>query len=731
VAASQDRVQRRASAGWLAAATALSTGIAVAVLRAWRFPLGLPYAYTGDAYLNAMAIKGTLDHGWVLRNPGVGAPFGQELHDFPFWDNLSMATMKVLGWGFGDWATVVNVFFLMTFPAVAIAGWLGFRRIGMSRPTATLLAVLYSLAPYHFIRGEYHLFLASYAAIPMACALVVDVLTGRRLHLGFTVATVVLVGCSVQYYPVFAAMLLAVAALVRFGATLRWRDLARGAAASAAIVAVFLLNLAPNVWYRVQHGTNPTVGQRGLHETMAFGLRMVDLLLPISQHRVGALGDKVDAATPLLGGPMEAGSPALGLVASAGFVLLLGVALVALVRRRAASADADVDGAAPDLRHFAVLAVAAFLIATTGGGAAVLAFVVGSPLRAWNRLSIFIAFFALAAVGWCVDFLRERVQPRALVAVGMVAVGLVGVLDQTSPAFAVTRTRTTVQQGWDSDEAFVASIERELPPGAAVLQLPYLSFPENGPFRGMLDYEPLRAYLHADRLRFSYGSVRDRETDWQGGLVGAPAPVAAVAAAAAGFDGIWLDRRGYPSTATEVESALATAAGSPARRSGDGAFAFVSVAELHSRFDDAPLRRAVLAPVRATFGPGFYPREIDDRHLWYWAAGPADLVLDNPLPVARTMVLRANVDALRPGPLTLTAGAETVRVPSGTEAVALRVQVPPGRSVVQVTSDAPGGPSPDGRTVAFRLTDVSLLDAVLYDAAAGLGIGVSPAAPVV
>jgi hypothetical protein len=95
------------------------------------------------------------------------------------------------------------------------------------------------------------------------------------------------------------------------------------------------------------------------------------------------------------------------------------------------------------------------------------------------------------------------------------------------------------------------------------------------------------------------------------------------------------------------------------------------------------------------------------------------------------MVLRANVDALRPGPLTLTAGGNSVRVASGNEAVALRVQVPPGRSVVQVTSDAPAGPSPDGRTVAFRLTDVSLLDAVLYDTAAGLGIEVSPAAPVV
>lgn len=715
----------------------MALGAAVLVLQAWRVPLDVPYSYTGDSFLNGMAIKGALDHGWVLHNPGVGAPLGQRLHDFPFWDNLSIASMKVLGLAFAEWATVVNVFFLLTFPTVAIAAWLSFRRLGSSRPTATLVAVLYALAPYHFLRGEYHVFLTSYAAVPMACALVVDVVAGRRL-LGsswrtgrtcFTVATVVLVSASVQYYPVFAVILLVVAAVVRFAATLEWRDLGRGAVAAIVVAVLFLLNLAPNIVFRLQHGTNDSVGQRGLHETMAFSLRMIDLYLPLADHRIDALGEKVQKATPLLGGPMEGGSPSLGFVACVGFTLLLGAALVALLRRRDRPSE---------LSHYAVVTVAAFLIATTGGGAAVFAFVVGSPLRAWNRLSIFIAFFALGAVGWCIDELRRRVandERRWLVAAGMVVVGLVGAFDQTSPAFAVTRSHAAVEATWNSDRDFVAAIERELPRGAAVLQVPYLSFPENGPFRGMLDYEPLRGFLHGDRLRFSYGAVRDRPEDWQPGLRSAPAPVAAVAAAAAGAEGIWIDRRGYPATADEVEGSLAQVTRSQVRRSADGAFSFVSLVGLRARVSDA-LADGVLQPVSVTFGPGFHPREIDARHLWNWAAGPADMVVDNPLPRPREVMLRALVDSLHPSPfpLTITSGGNVrtqLRVGPAQTAAELRITVPPGRSTIHVEADVPAATSPEGRTVVFRLTDVSLVDAAVYDAVADLGLGFLGVAPVV
>lgn len=720
-----------ARAAWPVAAAVLPLLLAIAVLDVRTHPLDVPYDYRADASLNGMAVKATLDHGWPLSNPQLGAPGGQSLLDFPFYDNQSLLVMRLLSVGADDWPTVLNLFFLLTFPAVGLAAWASFRRIGLERATSLLLAVLYAVTPYHFLRGEQHLFLTSYAMVPMAGALVIDVLQGRPLLGGrgrsaFTVVAIVTTGCAVQYYPVFVAMLLVLAAAAAAVASRRVRAVVPGVVAAGLTVALFLLNLLPNILHRLVEGENTAVGHRTLLETMAFSLRLTDLLLPIRDHRVTALGARVQNATPELGGPMEMGSPALGVVASVGFVALLAVAVLALVARRR---DLD-DDAGLELRHLALPAVGAFLVATTGGGAAIVAFWFGSPLRAWNRLSIVIAFFALAAVG---VLLQRLTLPRLAKGALLVVMAIVGVLDQTSPGFGPDRG--PLLAAWRSDQAFVERIERELPEGAAVLQLPYLSFPENGQFRGMIDYEPLRAYLHADDLAFSYGAIRDRPGDWQEALAGAPAPVAAFAAAAAGFEGVWIDRRGYPGMDDALLESLADVTGEAILTSADGSFAFVALGDLSRRSGLAALRPAVLEPVTLSYGNGFLPREQDDRHLWNWTVGGADLVLRNPSGRARTVVVRTTIATLGP------AGRLTIGAPGGVavvqpvdldgELVELRVRVPAGGTTIRIDTDVAPAASPDGRVLALRLVDLSVVEAGLYDAVADLGIALAGAVPVV
>jgi hypothetical protein len=114
-------------------AGALPALLAVVVLGVAGWPLDVPYDYGGDANLNGMAVKAMLDQGWPLRNPSLGAPFAQQLLDFPFYDNLSMAVMKVLGTTSAPWPVVVNVFFLGTFPTVGLAAFAALRRLATAR----------------------------------------------------------------------------------------------------------------------------------------------------------------------------------------------------------------------------------------------------------------------------------------------------------------------------------------------------------------------------------------------------------------------------------------------------------------------------------------------------------------------------------------------------------------------------------------------------------------------
>ena len=104
------------------------------------------------------------------------------------------------------------------------------------------------------------------------------------------------------------------------------------------------------------------------------------------------------------------------------------------------------------------LTLVAILCGTVAGLNSVLAAIGFAELRAWNRISILIAFLALAGLGLGVDTLLRRVRwrrPRleAVAAVGVAgALALVALYDQTSDA--LIPDYPTGAASWGSDEAY-------------------------------------------------------------------------------------------------------------------------------------------------------------------------------------------------------------------------------------------------------------------------------------
>ena len=127
-----------------------------------------------------------------------------------------------------------------------------------------------------------------------------------------------------------------------------------------------------------------------------------------------------------------------------------------------------------------------------------------------------------------------------------------------------------------SDGAFTLSLEAALPAGAMLFQLPVVDFPEGQRILGAGDYEHLRPYLHAKRLRFSYGSDKGRPQDaWQRRVESLePAPMAE-ALERMGFAGIVVNRKAYPDAAQELRDALAARGRLEAWESPDRDFLFV------------------------------------------------------------------------------------------------------------------------------------------------------------
>jgi phosphoglycerol transferase len=631
------RSRWRASLLDAAGVAAATVGLLVVTLRLWEANLRVPFvynatdqpplAYAPDAPYYLMLTKGLVDHGSYLRIPNLGWPFSLQLYDNPeSGDNLQLALLRGLGFFLRDAVLTMNVYYLLTFVAVSLAAWFVLRRLGVSRLVAAVVAILYSFLPYHFARGEAHLLLSGYFMVPIATLLILQVLsddppfTARRdspeprwrLALWSRRALPWFLACAAlgstgPYYAFFAVLLLAAAVVVDLLGRRSWRRAASGAVAAGVVLVVLLLNLSPSFLYWLSHGQNNQAIPRGISETEVNGLRVSELVLPRVDHRIGAFADaqrKSDRFSPVA--TSERGQQ-LGLVGALGFVGLLVFTLSRLLRRRS---DDDSRGPPPlgtraEIgKRLGLLTIVAVVVATVSGIALIISALGVRYIRSYNRISVFIAFFALIAVAFALDWVVARVprwHGRAVVAAAIcVAVLAVGIFDQTSSADIPDYK--ALERAWNSDDVFMHGIERDLGKGAAVFEMPYVFFPEAGTIVGTGPYDQVRGWLHADTLRWSWGSVRGRDGDWQGALVRLPAPEALDALTAVGFTGLMIDRAGYEDHGARIEAEYTSTLGQEPRVSSDGRLLFYDLRawarDLHARLTAAQidaLRRTTLA----------------------------------------------------------------------------------------------------------------------------------------
>jgi hypothetical protein len=559
------------------------------VTRIWDQPLHVPFQYTHapgddqqDATLDLMLIKNIHETGWFDTNPRLNAPFAQHWAEWPMGGDLvAYVIKKGLVTPTGNVALTFNLFWLLTFPLTALVAFPVLRSLRCSWTTALAGAVVFSLAPYHFRNGAAHENLAFYVGIPvivLACMRVLGPdaaipspaeLRHRRgwRRLGWLLAGAVLVGVTGIYYLAFLISLLAICAVIAAIARRRpGRLVVAAIIGGAGLAASFLANL-PTLLYRWQHAPNLLgVPDRVVGAAEEYPLRIVELLSPVTAHRFGpfaALADHVYEP-----GREGLGTAQLGLLAAIGFVVAT-VALVVRALRRTSDDRWSYEA------RLGVVMLAALALATKGGLSRPLEYVGLQGVRAWNRIAIVVAFAGIVVVARLLDRVRVRARhatPRtratAVWCTALVAVIVLALLDQTSPALLPKSTATAPQ--WNADAAFVASMQRRLPANAMVFQLPVVDFPEHGTTERMSNYDLIKeGYLHSSSLRWSAGGVRGRDGEWQFPAAALPSRQLLRGIAAIGFSAVMLDRYGYHDGGRHELRALDGLLGAPIARHGD------------------------------------------------------------------------------------------------------------------------------------------------------------------
>lgn len=562
----------------------------------WRADLNIPLAYewrdlrrggeeldpigSNDTLLFCSFFKGMRENGWYLHNPALGAPGEMNFSDYPFADSFHFLTIKVLEWLTPTFGMTVNLFFILGFPVTAIASLFVLRQFGLSNSLAIAGSLLYTFAPYHFLRGQQHIWLSAYYTVPLLILVIFWVMEGEPLFqptksgwpgrptrkgVG-AILICVLVGCTGVYYALFGIFFLFVACLLRCRTL---KSLMQPAAVAVVLFATLAANALPTILYSMQHGKNAHVAGHYGAEAEFFGLRLMQMILPVMHHRIDAFANfaaKYYNNAPFM---TENATACLGAVAAAGFLVLL----CWLIGMRWNTARERT------LTSLSALSICAFLLATIGGFSSLLAYGVSPAIRCYNRFSIFIAFFALLAVLFLFEKWRERCArdegKKFVWGIGLTVLVVLGLADQTTPFFVPPYAQSAA--AWRNDREFVQRIEAKLPARAMVFQLPYLPFPEGPPGEMSL----LRPYLHSKTLRWSYGAMAGREADtWIKTTVMADGNLQRIlkVLTEADFKGIYIDRQ-LMQDYRKVEEALKQAVDPAPIESENGRFAFYALSK--------------------------------------------------------------------------------------------------------------------------------------------------------
>jgi len=709
----RDKVRIKRASQYIIAAI-LSALLTCFFLKLWRADLHVPFHYNGDALLHAMFIKGIVDNGWYWQNPRLGAPGGLQMYDFPAVDNSAAVIIAVVGLFTKHPFLVLNIFYLLTFPLVTLSALFVFRQLNLSYAVALFGSLLYTFLPYHFMRGESHLFLSAYYFIPLVVLVLIWVASDQLINLRsrkfiLSVVVCVLVGSNSVYYPFFACFLLLIAGLSAALIKRSLRPLAPAMLLVAVTFAVVVINFAPSIVYLYKHG-DAHVADRSLAGPEIYSLKISQLLLPITGHRVGRL-NSIKTLYNRNNNVTESDAAALGFVGSIGFLALL----AQLFFRRSESNTL--------LADLSILNIFAVLLATIGGFGSLFALFASPAIRSYNRISVFIAFFSLLAVAIGIEwFYERRVKTGAARIVFYVVVGVMCVaalLDQTSRGYIPQYAQ--IKSEFESDRNFVAGIAAKLPQGASVFQLPYIPFPEYPGVEKMVDYDHLRGYLHSQNLRWSYGAIKNRSGDRRLKQIAAlPVDAMCETLALAGFSGVYIDRNGYDDDSfAALESQLRDALQIAPVVSENGRLIFYNLTDYNSRlrqkYSDSELQakqELTLHPLMLDWKGGFFDLESSLEKNWRWCSNEGELHIQNTLERPRRVTLEMSFVSGYEEFADLVIGgliSDQLKTNATPVFYTKTISVPPGESIIKFTSNGRRVDAPqDPRVLIFRIENFKM-----------------------
>ena len=498
----------------------------------WNYPIALHEA--GDGTYYAMLIKILVETGWVYHHPDLGAPFGLDLYDFAHFDSLHLLIMKGLTLFSSNWVTILNLYFLLGFPLTTVTSFIFFRSLRWNPWLCLLLALLFTLQPYHLHRGQGHLMLGSYFLIPLQFLPVIWLLSPQGLansngncylNSPRLVSSLLITFVAVfagHYYTAFAWLGVLIASIHRAVIFQSIRSLVYPFVFLLIIMMAFIINLTPNIIYWYNQGMNRVVSAKPHGMVEHYGLKLVSTLLPSNEHPLTFLQNlrkKYESYTPL----KSSNTCSIGFAASFGLVAALGFGLFAINRNSL-------------ITSVGVVLLGLILFCTLSGFGAIFAYLITPQLHGLGRVSIVLALLGLLSLGQLIHQLQTKAVFGRYHHLILSLFGCFMIFDlyPARPIYHPSQMKHQFKEHQD----FAYEISKVMPRGSTIHQMPITSFP----FVGNFGYYQAIPYLFTDGYRWTYPPMLNRRgLAWCERLEQLPPEQMLQELAKAGVDGLILD----------------------------------------------------------------------------------------------------------------------------------------------------------------------------------------------
>ena len=404
----------------------------------WRLDWHVPMFYGGDG----IYWVGQVQRSYGELSGSLGWPFYEVAGRYdPNYDLIYDIFVWFVGLFTKDTGTVFNLYVLVIPFANALAGYAVFRMVGLRRWLSFAFGLTFGLTPYVQQRMAGHMMLAACEFVPFSVLLCLwcaedeqfnrpgrGFFKNKRNWLALAMAWGI-ANNGAAYYPYFTCFFLCVTALCLILRDRRWRAGTSCVVTIAEIVAWMIPDFFPMV-LGILNGQGSTL-TNGVYRSPVgadiYSLRISSLLLSPNGFGLQKLANWMGRYFHVLAtdeGPMynENAYGYLGIVGIFGFLALL---LMLLHSRDWKAGRTERPELGDRLWLLSRLNVMALLLATIAGFGGIIGIFVRF-IRGYNRISPYIAFFALLAVGLALEKQLTRRTGRSRKALAAVAILLLG-----------------------------------------------------------------------------------------------------------------------------------------------------------------------------------------------------------------------------------------------------------------------------------------------------------------